>query len=78
MYGNDDTMHRFKPGLRGDDKRHPYKGNKNPSPHEYAREGYATFAMADASANYQNSIENRDTISDDAEEWGDPLVRSPW
>lgn len=62
-----DEMDRFRPKNLKNETRHPYKGNRDPSPREFAREGYATMAMADPEATWSNTVENRDQIAEDVE-----------
>jgi hypothetical protein len=62
-----DEMDRFRPKNLKDETRHAYKGNRNPSPREFAKEGYATLSMADVGATYGNTPERPDQIAEDVE-----------
>lgn len=63
---------RFAPRVQnpGADERKPYRGNKNPSRHELAGQGYETLVVADPASPY--SSEDRPTTYEDTEY--DPMM----
>lgn len=58
-----------------DGDRHQYKGNKNPSQHEFAAEGYETLVMA---SNDPYTRKDRPTLGEDVEDELRYVNRGVW